>query len=222
MFDLGSSRRGWRVSRTAVPSSRRARRAVSVCQLVRAAGRRGRREYPQTGQVARPVAGSISRKLGQPLVLQKVRLAAFATEARRRSRRMEDARPAKVVVAERVIIWCVFWFFLARRWHGSPAAAVAVTVRSGQPGWRPERVMVRAANRERQFLGRSTGAVATDRLHKRLCMRTATSSNGTFGSGGRRLRFRACGLGAGGYDESDRRPLPVRAGSGERRRHKPP
>jgi len=40
------------------------------------------------------------------LVLQKVRLAALATEARRRSRRMEDARPAKVVVAERVIIWC--------------------------------------------------------------------------------------------------------------------
>ena len=63
-----------------------------------------RRVNPQMAHVATPVVGSISRKLGQPLVPQKIREPVFATDVRRRIRRMELARPAKVVVAERDIM----------------------------------------------------------------------------------------------------------------------
>jgi hypothetical protein len=57
-------------------------------------------------QVATPVVGSTSRKLGQPLVPQKRREPLVAAEVRRRMRRMELARPAKLVVAERdIMIW---------------------------------------------------------------------------------------------------------------------
>ena len=56
------------------------------------------RTYPQMAQVARPVSGSTSRKLGQPLVPQKKRVAAFA---RRRIRRIAEARPVTDDVAER-------------------------------------------------------------------------------------------------------------------------
>ena len=55
-------------------------------------------------QVATPVVGSTSRKLGQPLVPQKRREPLVAAEVRRRMRRMELARPAKLVVAERDIM----------------------------------------------------------------------------------------------------------------------
>ena len=58
------------------------------------------------GQVAIPVPGSLSRKLAQPLVRQNVRPAAVDWVDRRRSRRMELERPAKVEVAVRVImVW---------------------------------------------------------------------------------------------------------------------
>jgi hypothetical protein len=63
-----------------------------------------RRVKRQIAQVATPVVGSTSRKLGQPLVPQKRREPLFAAEVRRRMRRMELARPAKVVVAERDIM----------------------------------------------------------------------------------------------------------------------
>jgi hypothetical protein len=63
-----------------------------------------RRVKPQMGQVATPVVGSTSRKLGQPFVPQKMRPPVLADEVRRRIRRMELARPAKVVVADRDIM----------------------------------------------------------------------------------------------------------------------
>jgi hypothetical protein len=50
------------------------------------------------------VIGSSSRKLAQPLVRQNDRDAACATLARRRSRRMVLARPAKLAVADLVIM----------------------------------------------------------------------------------------------------------------------
>ena len=65
-----------------------------------------RRVKPQIAQVATPVVGSTSRKLGQPLVPQKRREPLMAAEVRRRMRRMELARPAKLVVAERdIMVW---------------------------------------------------------------------------------------------------------------------
>jgi hypothetical protein len=65
-----------------------------------------RRVKPQIAQVATPVFGSTSRKLGQPLVPQKRREPLVAADVRRRMRRMELARPAKVVVAERdIMVW---------------------------------------------------------------------------------------------------------------------
>jgi hypothetical protein len=60
-------------------------------------------------QVARPVSGSTSRKLGQPFVPQKKRVAAFA---RRRMRRIAEARPVTDEVVERdimVVFSCAFW-----------------------------------------------------------------------------------------------------------------
>lgn len=59
---------------------------------------------PQIGQVATPVVGSTTRKLGQPLVLQKRREPLLAVDVRRRMRRMELARPTTVVVVERDIM----------------------------------------------------------------------------------------------------------------------
>ena len=65
-----------------------------------------RRVKPQMAQVAKPVVGSTSRKLGQPLVPQKRREPVLAAEVRRRMRRMELARPARVVVVERdIMVW---------------------------------------------------------------------------------------------------------------------
>ena len=60
----------------------------------RALSRADRWVEPQTGQVATPVTGSTSRKLGQPFVRQNGRPLACAVLERRRSRRMELARPA--------------------------------------------------------------------------------------------------------------------------------
>jgi hypothetical protein len=62
--------------------------------------------------VASPVPGSISRKLGQPLVLQKRRPLPLAAEERRRIRRIADARPVTDVVVERFImvsLCLTFW-----------------------------------------------------------------------------------------------------------------
>lgn len=63
-----------------------------------------RRVEPQMGQVATPVVGSTTRKLGQPLVLQKRREPLLAVDVRRRMRRMELARPTTVAVVERDIM----------------------------------------------------------------------------------------------------------------------
>jgi hypothetical protein len=54
--------------------------------------------------VASPVPGSISRKLGQPLVPQKRRLLALTALERRRIRRIADARPVTDEVVERFIM----------------------------------------------------------------------------------------------------------------------
>ncbi|HEV8403236.1 MAG TPA: hypothetical protein VGQ31_09395 [Candidatus Limnocylindrales bacterium] len=62
--------------------------------------------------MASPVSGSISRKLGQPLVLQKRRPLPPAADDRRRIRRMAEARPVTDVVVERFIMVFVcrtFW-----------------------------------------------------------------------------------------------------------------
>ena len=77
-----------------------------------------RRVKPQTGQVATPLAASTCRKLAHPFVRQYGRpvLAAACEEARRRSRRMELARPAYVAVADRVIIWL---FLLRAFWRAT-------------------------------------------------------------------------------------------------------
>jgi hypothetical protein len=64
---------------------------------------------PQTGHVAIPDVASTSRKLAHPFVRQKGREEDCAATARRRSRRMELARPAYVEVAERDIMWCSFF-----------------------------------------------------------------------------------------------------------------
>ncbi len=63
---------------------------------------------PQIGQVATPDVVSTSRKLAQPFVRQKGELG-WAAAARRRSRRMDVARPAYVAVAVRDIIECSFF-----------------------------------------------------------------------------------------------------------------
>ena len=63
-----------------------------------------RRVKPQIAQVAKPVVVSTSRKLGHPLVPQKMREPLLATDVRRRMRRMELERPARVVVVERDIM----------------------------------------------------------------------------------------------------------------------
>ena len=91
-----------------------------------------RRVNPQMAQVARPVVGSTSRKLGHPLVPQKRREPVLATDARRRKRRMELARPARVVVVERdIMVWILVLL------SGAPQAvwtwAAADVLRSGQP-----------------------------------------------------------------------------------------
>jgi hypothetical protein len=73
-------------------------------QWARACGRR-RWVEPQIGQVAILVVASTSRKLAQPFVRQKGWVG-WAAAARRRSRRMELARPAYVAVEVRDIIEC--------------------------------------------------------------------------------------------------------------------
>jgi hypothetical protein len=62
-------------------------------------------------QVATPASVFKSRKLAHPLVPQKSRLARAWLE-RRRSRRMDEARPVTDAVAVRVIMgfwFCAFW-----------------------------------------------------------------------------------------------------------------
>jgi len=68
------------------------------------AGQLIRRTNPQMVQVATPLRGSNSRKLGQPLVLQKSLELTEAAVDRRRIRRIADARPVTDDVAERVIM----------------------------------------------------------------------------------------------------------------------
>ena len=68
------------------------------------AGQLTRRTNPQMLQVATPVRGSNSRKLGQPLVPQKSLELTEAAVDRRRIRRIADARPVTDDVAERVIM----------------------------------------------------------------------------------------------------------------------
>ena len=121
---------------------------------------------PQITQLATPVVGSTSRKLGQPLVPQKRREPVEATAAvRRRIRRMELERPARVVVAERdIMVWILVLL------SGAPQVV--------GPGPRPMRLLPLSTARDRGRNGlvvrrampgasvgsrRSTGAVAADR-----------------------------------------------------------
>src|SRR5262245_40084135 len=111
-----------------------------------------------------PVAGSSSRNVAQPLVRQNGRPAAFAAEARRRSRRMELARPAYVAAAERDIIWFGI-SLLSGTAGGSGLGSALVSIRCTTPEIGGGAVqVVRAACRERPLSRRSTGAVAGDRL----------------------------------------------------------
>ena len=91
--------------------------------------------------VATPVVGSTSRKLGQPLVPQKRREPVVAAEVRRRMRRMELARPAKVVVVERDIMVAItlgaFWRATGDRVPGPRPLVVCFALDS--PRWGPER-----------------------------------------------------------------------------------
>ena len=82
---------------------------------------------PQIGQVAWPVSRSISRKLAQPFVLQKRRPAVFAAWARRRMRRMAEARPVTDDVAVldiMVFVLCAFWRAVIAGWAIGCAAGV--------------------------------------------------------------------------------------------------
>ena len=122
---------------------------------------------PQIAQVATPVAGSISRKLGHPLVPQKRREPVEATAAvRRRIRRMELERPARVVVAERdIMVWILVLLSGAPQvvWAWAAAdrivAALWTTRDRGRNGLVVRRAMPGASVGSR----RSTGAVAADR-----------------------------------------------------------
>ena len=71
-----------------------------------------RRTNPQMLQVATPVRGSNSSKLGHPLVPQKSLELTAAAVDRRRIRRIAEARPVTDDVVERVImvnVSCAFW-----------------------------------------------------------------------------------------------------------------
>ena len=90
-------------------------------------------------QVATPVVGSTSRKLGQPLVPQKMRELLLATDARRRMRRMELERPARVVVVERDIMVRILVLL-----SGAPQVVWSWAAAGGcsaldSPRWGPER-----------------------------------------------------------------------------------
>jgi hypothetical protein len=76
---------------------------------------------PQMGQVAIPLVGSTSRKLGQPFVRQNGRPVELEAVARRRSRRMELARPTYDAVTVRDIMW--FLFFVL---SGAPQAVLSL------------------------------------------------------------------------------------------------
>jgi len=89
---------------------RMARRRTAVSSIpadaTSALGQWVRRVKPQIAQVATPLVGSTSRKLGHPLVPQKMRELLLAADTRRRMRRMELERPARVVVVERdIMVW---------------------------------------------------------------------------------------------------------------------
>ena len=85
-------------------------------------------------QVATPVVGSTSRKLGHPLVPQKMRELLLATDARRRMRRMELERPARVVVVERdIMVWILVLLSGAPQDDFQAWAAAGGLLRSGQP-----------------------------------------------------------------------------------------
>ena len=81
-----------------------------------------RRTNPQMWHCAVPVSGSRSRKLAQPLVLQKSWLDALTAWVRRRIRRMAEARPVADEVAERdimVVLMCAFWRAVIAVWRSA-------------------------------------------------------------------------------------------------------
>ena len=90
--------------------------------------------------VATPVVWSTSRKLGHPLVPQKRREPVVAA-VRRRKRRMELARPAKVVVVERDIMVAItlgaFWRAMGDLVPGPRPLVCWFALDS--PRWGPER-----------------------------------------------------------------------------------
>jgi hypothetical protein len=90
------------------------RRAVIPRDATAGGGQSRWRTNPQMWQVALPVCASNSRKLGQPLVPQKI-LELVAWLVRRRMRRMAEARPVTDAVVERDIMVGMTLCFLARR-----------------------------------------------------------------------------------------------------------
>ena len=87
-----------------------------------------RRTKPQILQVATPVRGSNSRKLGHPLVPQKSLELTAAAVDRRRIRRIADARPVTDDVVERVImvnVTCAFWCAVIAIWAIGCASLVS-------------------------------------------------------------------------------------------------
>lgn len=83
-----------------------------LCVVGDRRGQLTRRTNPQMVQVATPVRGSNSRKLGHPLVPQKSLELTAAAVDRRRIRRIAEARPVTDDVVERVIMvneTCAFW-----------------------------------------------------------------------------------------------------------------
>jgi hypothetical protein len=115
-------------------------------------------------QVATPVSGSSSRKLAQPLVPQKSRVAAVAAVERRRMRRMAEARPVTDDVAERdimMILLCAFWRAVIAR--------EAIGCAAGVPFVGPNRGLERrclkvSARRTGAWVERSNRVVASDWL----------------------------------------------------------
>ena len=135
--------RGVRSSRVAPPRTRQRRpgRRAGVVPLGRcgragASGQLTRRTNPQMLQVAVPVRGSISRKLGHPLVPQKSLELTAAAVDRRRIRRIAEARPVTDDVVERVIMVNGDLCFLVRRHRDmSDRLRVLGSVPNLQLGW---------------------------------------------------------------------------------------
>ena len=100
------------------------------------------------------------------MVPQKRREPLLAVELRRRMRRMELARPAKVVVVERdIMVWILVFAFWRAAGGLVPGPRPLMLFRSGQPEMGAGAVLVIRGCEAGSVCcsRRSTGAVAADR-----------------------------------------------------------